>query len=387
MREISLQETGGAPPLTKEMYSENGRKLLDFSLLLPFGACDDADSDSQDMLRIYGTDALRFAIAMQPGWPPGPSRLQGALTLANKFWNCLRFACMHLQGDEPLSPDLRSSSDMERWFLQRLNTTTAQLNEHFERNQLSSACARLQYLVRHDLSGWFLESIRLHIGNPASRQCVRYVMLHIAHLLHPLMPNITQETFFRLSTSPQKLFLQHPFPEFRSELIFPQATRRVEQLRKLVHSIRSLMGLHFIPAPSRITVILTSNEPEIQRLILAHAEDICHLAGISNMRLDDPPPGHAIRTVSRSWSISILLDDSRIHDSIRVSLLKEKDDLSRRILRMQHKLGNRGFMDSIRTDTARRWKTRLRRDLRRRERVIRTLGMLTAPQSETMRKR
>lgn len=383
MREISAQPPAVPPYPAKALPNSVSHNLDKLALLCP-QADDEMDPDCQEMVRIHGADVLRFASAMQSAWPPGPSRLQGASALADKFWNCLRFACIHLRGDEPLSPDLHASSDMERWFLQRLNTATSHLNDHFERNRLSPACARLQHLIRHDLSGWFLESSRRHMLNPTSRQCVRYAMLHVAHLLHPLMPNITQEVFFRLSASPEKLFFQLPFPEFRSELVFPQATRRVQQLHKLVRDIRSIVNLHLLPASIRLTVILTSEDPAMRRLMRGHTEDIAQLTGIRDLKTNESPPSHAIRTASRSWSIFIPLDDFQTHASIRIILRKEKEELSLRIHRMQRKLGDRSFMDSVTPDTARRWKLWLQQDLRRRERVIRTLGLLTeAPPATT----
>lgn len=380
MRGISVSAQSLRSPNPNVQPTERESRRPHLSLLgSPSGQHLRMDPHELAIQESFGTDTVRFAAAMQAKWPPGPECLKGAAALANKFWHCLRFACIHLKGDEPLSPDMVRASDLDRWFMQRLNTATAQLNDHFERNQLAWSCARLQRLIRHDLSGWYLESSRRYLDNPQSRQCVRYAMLHVAHLLHPLMPNITQETFAKLGSHPGRLLIQHAYPEFRSEFVFSQAARRVDTLHELVREIRRIMGIHFIPDHGQVTVVLTGGSDSDRRWINAHGEDIVHLAGINQLHLAGLPPTGAFTGTAGAWSVHIPIADPRIRASILVDLRREQDELNRRIHRMQHKLGDRDFAKAVAPDTLRRWKQRLQQELRNRERIIRTLGWLSDP--------
>lgn len=383
MRESALMPQSWTHQLRPDHADRTPFQSDTLSLLCVRDAGIKGDSALARMASSYGSDAVRFAIAMQPGWPPESSRLKGASALTAKLWNCLRYACVHLHGDEPLSPHPSTLSDMDKWFLQRLNTLTAELNDHFERNRLVPACARLLHFIRHDLSGWYLEYSRAHMQNPATRQCVRYAMLHVAHLLHPLMPNITQETFSRLGSDSEKLLLRLPYPEFRGDWAFSGEAQRTDMLRGLIREIRRVTGLHFMPAPNRITIILSPGKLSRPQWISRHKTDIRRLSGIMDLRVEESPPADAIRVASQPWSIFFSPTTPGTRAAILLSLRKENDELSSRIHRMQRKIRDRAFMDSVAPATARRWKLRLQQDLSRREKVLRNLSMLTVVRSGT----
>lgn len=357
--------------------------LLD-PLSVPFGH---PDSIHMKRLKAYGGDVLRFAAAMQSTWPPGSDRLQGALSLFRKLWNCMRFTCAHLRGDEPLCPDIPGASDMDRWFLQRLNTATARLNDLFEKNRLPGVCARLQHLIRRDLSGWYLEFARHHLEERSTRQCIRYSILHAAHLLHPLMPNITQEIFARVGPRPTSLLIHLPYPEFRSELVFRDASRRINIMRGLTEEIRGIIGRNALPSMRRFGIILTGGGNEVERRWLSsHEEDLRRLAGIGGLRFQSDIPSRAFRGGYGHWSVHIPITDARIHATLIREMRREREELNRRIHRMQRKLADREYLESLTAETTQRWKRRLQQETRRREHLIHTLGWISAREERTEEK-
>jgi len=388
MRDVTVfpqTDSAEAPPIPfNKTALHSGLSLLTPLSIPP----EHPDHAHLERFRAYGGDVLRFASAMQSTWPPGVDRLQGSLSLFHKLWNCMRFTCVHLRGDEPLCPDTVGASDMDRWFLQRLNTTTARVNDLFERNRLSGVCARLQHLIRRDLSGWYLEFSRHHLDERSTRQCIRYSLLHTAHLLHPFMPNITQEIFARVGPRPAKLLIHLPYPEFRSELVFRNAARRIDIMRGLTEDIRRIIGRNSSPSVKGFDAILTGDGNEAEKRWLSdHAEDLRRLAGIGDLHFQSDPPPRAFRGGHGHWSVHIPITDARSHATILRGMRREREELNRRIHRMQRKLADREYLESLPPGTTQRWKRRLQQETRRRERLIRTLGWISTPEERREKKK
>ena len=129
--------------------------------------------DPIEMTERYGTDAVRFALVASAGQGSDvvlkEERIAGYRTFANKIWNALRFVGMSLEraGAAVWTPEnlstfrpIRDESTGEvsladRWIFSRLNTVSAEANEHIEkfryhecrRNPVSLLLARVLRLV------------------------------------------------------------------------------------------------------------------------------------------------------------------------------------------------------------------------------------------------
>ncbi len=111
--------------------------------------------DPLDVMEQYGTDAVRFTLAIMAA--PGtdislsPEKLQSYRAFANKIWNASRFVLLNLESlqsrmtpgfsiaSAPQSFAARKNelSFIDRWILARLNTTVGEINRRPRRVPLS----------------------------------------------------------------------------------------------------------------------------------------------------------------------------------------------------------------------------------------------------------
>ena len=324
----------------------------------------------------YGSDVLRFSMVSHFANIPSYCRLKGSAALLRKLWHAFRYSTIHLKGDEPSMPDLENATDVDRWFLNRLNTVTARINDFLDRGILSAASAHLEKLIRNDFCGWYLELIRGDLERSGTRRCLRYAMLHLSHLIHPFMPHISEEIHSRLSPHGPPSLLLLPYPEFRSELVFPGPTREVDALCELIRSTRSAGRI----APQEILhaseiILLGSGRPDRQWLI-SNQDYYLRLTGAGSLELRDVPPEAGFSGEAGGWVVWIAVKDPVMRRRIVRRLRSRNEEMVQRIRRMHRKLNDRKFLDTISNETGLRWKRRLQTLIRLQEDTIQILASL-----------
>lgn len=324
----------------------------------------------------FGSDVLRFSLVAQSSNPPDRSRLKGSAALLRKLWNAFRYSCIHLHGDEVGIPAPAEATDVDRWFLNRINTATARINDFFDHGILSSVSAHIERLIRHDFCGWYLEWIRGNMANSETRRCLRHSILQLSHLIHPLMPHISEEIHSRLATNGRSSLLLIPYPEFRSELVSPRSYKEIEALRELIRVTRRVGGIaarETIPIPN---LTLQGNGSPSGQWLLSNKDYYLRLVGANSLKIQDKPPETAFKGEASGWTIWIPIQDPVTLTRILRQLRSRNESLSLRIHRMQRKLNDRNFMDGVSGNTSLRWKRQLQTQIHLKEQTTRLLTSL-----------
>jgi valyl-tRNA synthetase len=207
---LGLKFTGEAPFTTVYLHGlvrdETGRKMSkSLGNVL----------DPLDLIREYGTDALRFSLLT--GGTPGNdmklslTRIEANRNFANKIWNAARFVIMNLEdADLPLDeganafattyalPAEDALSLADRWILSRLAAVGGEVTRLIDSWQLGEAGRQLYEFLWNEYCDWYIEAakVRLYGDDPAAAQATRQVLAHVLEqslrLLHPFMPFVTE---------------------------------------------------------------------------------------------------------------------------------------------------------------------------------------------------
>ena len=256
--------------------------------------------DPLQLIDMYGTDALRFALTT--GTAPGndlrlsESKLEASRNFANKLWNAARFVLTSLEGADPSSLtgwyDLSTVSHREdRWVLSRLERAIGQVNLYLERFEIGEAQREIYDFLWGEFCDWYIEmaKVRLRSGQePSPLPVLVHVLERTLRLLHPFIPFITEELWRRLTSRlPRKgdlpesiMIASYPQPEDSRK--DPQADREMTQLISLVRAVRNLRAQLRIESTSYIDALVDPGS--FHQLVEDESQTIRALAKISSLR-------------------------------------------------------------------------------------------------------
>jgi len=164
--------------------------------------------DPLEFMDKYGSDALRFTLVR--GANPGTDQalaeewIAGSRNFATKVWNAARFAMIngaHVNGE---LPDRSELNHIDRWILNRLDSTIASADKGYEAFEFAKASEEIYHFAWDDLCDWYLELVKESFakgGEQAdkSRRVLGHVLDQLLRLMHPSMPFITETIWCELT--------------------------------------------------------------------------------------------------------------------------------------------------------------------------------------------
>ncbi|HWQ10411.1 MAG TPA: valine--tRNA ligase, partial [Holophaga sp.] len=141
----------------------------------------------------YGTDALRFSLAIMAA--PGTdislskSRLEASRNFCNKLWNAARFVQMSLEPGVTLAvePEL---GEAEYWMIRRLKDCLQKVTDAIDAFRFHEAAELLYHLVWDDFCATYIElaKVNLQKGSVAQKAAILHFLDILLRALHPLVP-------------------------------------------------------------------------------------------------------------------------------------------------------------------------------------------------------
>ncbi|MBI3132390.1 MAG: valine--tRNA ligase [Acidobacteria bacterium] len=154
--------------------------------------------DPLEVMDEYGTDALRFSLAMAaaPGTDIAMSatRLEVSRNFCNKLWNASRFVQMNLGPETSLELD-PEFGEAEFWMVGRLKAELTAVTEALEAFRFHDAADRLYHLVYDDFCSTYIElaKVQLQNGTAAQKATILHFLDLLLRALHPFVPFLTEE--------------------------------------------------------------------------------------------------------------------------------------------------------------------------------------------------
>jgi valyl-tRNA synthetase len=284
---MGLEDTGEIPFETVYLHGlvrdEKGEKMskLKGNVLNPL-----------DTLKIYGTDAMRFALTTDVS--PGNDlkltkpRLEGGRNFANKLWNATRFVIRSIGAK---GADLKIEKDKlpaeDRWILSRLSRTTATVTRLMADFQFGEAQRQLHDFLWGEYCDWYVEfaKIRLRSGvAPSPLPILVYVLEASLRLLHPCMPFVTEELWQNLKQclppdwQKTESIMVADYPRVDKKAVDPQAERVMESIIEIIHSVRNVRAQYKVESSrwveakvyaGELTPTITPYSPAIETLARA----------------------------------------------------------------------------------------------------------------------
>ncbi len=154
--------------------------------------------DPLEVMEEYGTDALRFSLAIMaaPGTDIAMStaRLEASRNFCNKLWNASRFVQMNL--DESITLETEPElGEAEFWMIREMHDGLSAVTKALEEFRFHEASDLLYHLVWDDFCATYIELAKVHLvsGTKGQKAAILRFLDILLRALHPFVPFLTEE--------------------------------------------------------------------------------------------------------------------------------------------------------------------------------------------------
>ena len=320
--------------------------------------------DPIDVIRLYGADALRFALlvraargqdirfaAIEKDRQP---QVEEARNFANKIWNASRFVLMNLGAASGIEPRwVPSDALADRWILAELNEAIGQVTSALDEYRLNDAAQTIYHFFWDSFCDWYIELTKSVVASRelseevvAARCRIVYILENSLRLLHPLMPYITEEIWQQLPHKGDSIMVAS-WPQSDSAFEDQSARARMETLISLITKVRNIRSEYNIPIQSRLKLLIGTTHAESKELLNESSDQIKRLARVEEITISDvlPDTHGAARDVVAGMDIAVPLGGLIDFTKERERILKEKTKKENEARSLAGRLDNISFME------------------------------------------
>ncbi len=266
--------------------------------------------DPRDIIREYGTDALRFSLITTAGEGQDPhiqpNTFEFGRDFTNKIWNAYRLLDS-LPNTNP-NPESRKGLTLpDRWILSKQHKLIKDVTSLLDKFKLQEPAMRIYDFFWHEFCDWYLETLKIK-GD--KKNAIR-ILDNTLRLLHPFIPFITEEIWQKLSTHNSQLATHNsimisewPLPD-PADLDLP-AEQEFELIKNIIMASRNTRTDFRIPKTKPIKLLLKC-EPSYPDIIKENELYIKSLGKIDSIEFIQSIPKGCKHALAKGVDIFIPL--------------------------------------------------------------------------------
>jgi len=303
----------------------------------------------------YGADALRFTLlamaAQGRDIKLAVNRVEGYRNFATKLWNAARYCQMNGCSPVPGFKPEGLKQTVNRWIVGALAEAGAATTEAVEAFKFNEAASALYQFIWGSFCDWYLEFTKPILNGTdeaakaETRAVTAWVLDELLHLLHPMMPYITEELWEQTADRREERLITAEWPEYGVELVDVAAKAEMDWVVRLVSAVRSMRSEMNVPPAAHVALLLRDASPSSLERLAAHRDVIVRMARLSSVELlEGPVPKNAVQTVVDETSVVLPLDGVIDVEKERARLSKELGKFESETTKIDAKLGNAQFV-------------------------------------------
>ena len=314
--------------------------------------------DPLDLIDRYGCDALRFTLASLAS--PGrdiklaESRVESSRNFATKLWNAARYAemsgCALMPGFDPRSCRLT----VNRWIVGATRDCAAAVTTALEAFRFDEAAHRLYHFLWGTFCDWYLEFTKPILqgddggARGETQATTAWVLAQTVHLLHPVMPFITEEIWQQLAGEAAgmlpKMLITSPWPDLAPDLHDPEAAAEMEWVVAAISAIRAIRTEINVPAGARLPLLVKDADATAAARLDRHREHFVRLARVAAIETADTAPEGGIAAVVEGTTLILRVGGVIDLAREKARLAKEIGRLDSDLAKLAGKLANPAFL-------------------------------------------
>ena len=316
--------------------------------------------DPLDLIDRYGCDALRFTLAALAS--PGrdiklaESRVESSRNFATKLWNAARYAemngCAPVPGFDPRSCRLT----VNRWIAGATRDCAAAVTESLETYRFDETAHRLYHFLWGTFCDWYLEFTKpiLQGEDPDARRetqaTTAWVLGQTVHLLHPVMPFITEELWQQVGGDKPGMLMVSAWPDLPPDLHDPDAAAEMEWVVAAISAIRAIRTEVNVPAGARVPLSVKDADATVLARLERHRDHFLRLARVEDIIPVEAVPSGGVAAVVEGTTLILRLGEVVDLGKEKARLAKELGRLDGELAKMAAKLNNPSFLSKAKPE-------------------------------------
>lgn len=376
--------------------------------------------DPLEIIKSYGTDALRFTLAAQSTTTGdlnlSVSSIEGYRNFANKIWNAARFSLINLTefGAKEINA-INKIGELalelpDKYMLLKFEELIKTVRKNIDDYEFSHAAMAVYEFIWSELCDWYIEIVKPRFYSKeaddksklAASAVLNYIFIETMKIAHPFMPFITEEIYssFTKSETEKESLMASAYPDEKSFTARTGFNLSEDKKRHIYASFKFLKeaivatrqiraelmvspGVQIKPIFVCDCDIIKKSLEENARWIKAvmRAEQIDYMP-----EMVEKPKGMAISSIMaeiKGASGDMRRVDIYVPLAGLIDIVKEKERLGREITkaeeelaRVNNKLQNRNFVERASPDVVEKERAKLEKYAQIKEKLISTMKSL-----------
>ncbi len=344
--------------------------------------------DPSVLIEKFGTDALRFTLcalsAQGRDVKLSESRIEGYRNFTTKIWNVARF----LEMNGCVCPPNFSPEDVKgvisQWIFYEIKSLSELVGQALDAYKFNEAAHYLYQGVWHTFCDWAIEFSKCCFQTEDRqteelKQMLAWAFGQILHLLHPIMPFITEELweFFQENQNEKTLLITSPWPKLSDNVKNHIIKEEIDWVIDLITEIRSFRSEMNISPKEYISIYVKEGDEKSFILLKKYDLFLGALARVKSFSWETPPPADVSLTIifkdlGLSFPVDGLLDVE-----VEISrLVVEISKLEKEILGITKRLADANFVARAPLEIIEELRTRETTFISQRERFSRAVVLL-----------
>jgi valyl-tRNA synthetase len=312
------------------------------------------------------------------------NRVEGYRNFATKLWNAARYVQMN---DCSLVADFSPAGcrlTVNRWITAAAGRCAAEVTAALDTYRFDDAANRLYHFAWGTFCDWYLEFTKpiLQGTDATAREetqaTTAWVLSRILHLLHPIMPFITEELWEHLAGKDAGMLISAQWPVSADASVDPGPSEEMEWLVQTISAIRALRAELNVPPAARVPLLIKDAEPVASKRIEGHRENFGRLARVDKFEVVEALPPGGVQTVVDGATLILGLSEVVDLPKERERLGKEIGKLDTELAKILAKLANANFLAKAKPEVVEEQRERQVDVTRERDRLRAAYDRLTA---------
>ncbi len=248
--------------------------------------------DPLDLIDKFGADALRFTLtamaAQGRDLKLAESRVEGYRNFATKIWNAARFNEMNSCALTADYDPAKARIVVNRWIVSRLAECVGQVEAAIDGYKFNEAANALYQFAWGTYCDWYLEFAKPlfqgedEAAKAETRATSAWVLGRILHLLHPIMPFLTDELWENLTEGKGGSLISAEWPRPNAGWQAPDALAEMDWVVRLIDAVRAVRSEMNVPPSAKIALSLKGASETTLKRFATHKSLILTLARLES---------------------------------------------------------------------------------------------------------